>query len=119
MDNRITTHWDAALLEVTLLGAFHAGQKEIKLFYKDPLTGEQRFFAISPRTPPTRPMDFPYNDVEAWLAFGCTGDSEWIYIGFSDRPNLDRVDTTREFEIIEGKIPDNEIERVLSFGFRI
>lgn len=36
MDNRITLHWDAALLEVTLLSAFHSGQKEISLFFKDP-----------------------------------------------------------------------------------
>ncbi len=36
MDNKVSLHWDAALLEVTLLGAFHAGQNEIALFYKDP-----------------------------------------------------------------------------------
>jgi len=36
MDNKVSLHWDAALLEVTLLGAFHAGQDELKLFYKDP-----------------------------------------------------------------------------------
>ena len=36
MDDKITLHWDAALLEVTLLSAFHAGQKEITLFFKDP-----------------------------------------------------------------------------------
>jgi hypothetical protein len=43
MDDRISTHWDAALLEVTLIGAFHAGQEEIKLFYKDPYTGRTSF----------------------------------------------------------------------------
>jgi hypothetical protein len=43
MDGRISVHWDAALLEVTLLGAFHAGQEEVKLFYKDPYTGETSF----------------------------------------------------------------------------
>lgn len=43
MDGKISVHWDAALLEVTLLEAFHAGQDEIKLFYKDPYTGEVSF----------------------------------------------------------------------------
>jgi hypothetical protein len=36
MDDRIHTHWDAALLEVTLLNAFHSGQDKFKLFYTDP-----------------------------------------------------------------------------------
>ncbi len=36
MDNKVSLHWDAALLEVTLLGAFHAGQDEVAMFYKDP-----------------------------------------------------------------------------------
>lgn len=36
MDRRVTPYWDAALLEVTLLGGFHAGQKDkFKLFYLD------------------------------------------------------------------------------------
>ena len=43
MDNYVELHWDAALLQVTLLSAFHSGQDEIKLFYKDPLSGK-RFF---------------------------------------------------------------------------
>lgn len=36
MDNKVTLHWDAALLEVTLLSAFHAGQDEIYLYFKIP-----------------------------------------------------------------------------------
>lgn len=43
MDGKISIHWDAALLEVTLLGAFHAGQDNIKLFYKNPITLETSF----------------------------------------------------------------------------
>lgn len=43
MDNKVTTHWDAALLEVTMLGAFHSGQSEFKLFYKNPVSGEIEF----------------------------------------------------------------------------
>ncbi len=43
MDGRVAPHWDAALLEVTLLASFHAGQEEFKLFYKDPETQETTF----------------------------------------------------------------------------
>lgn len=43
MDGKVTTHWDAALLEVTLLASFHAGQDTFKLFYENPATGEVSF----------------------------------------------------------------------------
>jgi hypothetical protein len=44
MDGEVKPHWDAALLQTTLLAAsFHAGQKKIKMFYADPLTEEQYF----------------------------------------------------------------------------
>ncbi|MES2768104.1 MAG: hypothetical protein V4596_03080 [Bdellovibrionota bacterium] len=43
MDGRVTTHWDAALLEVTLLASFHAGQEEFKLYYQNPADGETTF----------------------------------------------------------------------------
>lgn len=39
MDNHIKIHWDAALLEVTLLSAFHAGQDYLKLFFFNPNYG--------------------------------------------------------------------------------
>ena len=35
-------HWDAALLEVTLLSAFHAGQKSIMIMYDGELTSETK-----------------------------------------------------------------------------
>ena len=47
MDNRVELHWDAALLQVTLLSAFHAGQDKIKLFYKDPLSQKVYFSDVS------------------------------------------------------------------------
>ncbi len=40
MDGEVSPHWDAALLEVTLLASFHAGQDDFKLFYKNPATQE-------------------------------------------------------------------------------
>ena len=43
MDGHVKLHWDAALLQVTLLSAFHAGQDKIVLFYKDPLSERVSF----------------------------------------------------------------------------
>ena len=43
MDGKIHLHWDAALLQITMLSVFHSGQEKIKLFYKDPLTQEVSF----------------------------------------------------------------------------
>lgn len=43
MDGKITQHWDAALLEVTLLAAFHAGQDHITLYYKNPADQKVKF----------------------------------------------------------------------------
>ena len=54
----------------------------------DEMTGETQAFATSPRAAPTRPMAFPYGGVRAWLGFGCDGQDEWVYIGFTDAPNL-------------------------------
>ena len=43
MDGRVKPHWDAALFQTTLLASFHAGQDEIKMFYRDPLSNELYF----------------------------------------------------------------------------
>jgi hypothetical protein len=47
MDGKVWPHWDAALLEVTLLSAFHAGQDEIKMFYKNAANGEMYFTKVT------------------------------------------------------------------------
>ncbi|MDZ4663209.1 MAG: hypothetical protein SGJ18_16485 [Pseudomonadota bacterium] len=43
MDEKISLHWDAALLEVTLLSAFHSGQRDVMLFFKDPASKSTYF----------------------------------------------------------------------------
>lgn len=43
MDNHISLHWDAALLEVTLLANFHAGQEDFTFYYQDRKTGDVKF----------------------------------------------------------------------------
>lgn len=57
----------------------------------DQMTGERSANAISPKVTATEPMGFPYQHTEAWLGFGCDGEDEWTFIGFSNTPNL--VDT--------------------------
>jgi len=60
----------------------------------DEMTGEVQAFAFSKPVGPTRKMSFPYGDVTATLAFGCDSGSEWLYIAFSESPNL--LDTQTE-----------------------
>lgn len=43
MDGRVDIHWDAALLEVTLLASFHAGQDIFKFYYEDRQTKKVLF----------------------------------------------------------------------------
>jgi hypothetical protein len=43
MDGRVDIHWDAALLEVTLLASFHAGQDKFKFYYMNPKTQRTSF----------------------------------------------------------------------------
>ena len=60
----------------------------------DEMTGEKSHYASSPKIMATNPMDFPYNDVVAWIGVSCSGNQEWAYFGFSTSPNL--VDTEIE-----------------------
>jgi len=64
MDHEVAPHWDAALLEVTLLSAFHAGQSEIKLFYYDPNTKETTFASTTYKQ---TPCQTPSREVQAHM----------------------------------------------------
>lgn len=52
MDGRVHPHWDAALLEVTLLASFHAGQEEIALYYQNIKTKKTSFTETTLRQTP-------------------------------------------------------------------
>jgi len=65
MDDEVTPHWDAALMEVTLLAAFHAGQDEIKLYYNDPQTQKTSF---TNKTRKQTPCEVPEKMQAATLA---------------------------------------------------
>jgi len=59
----------------------------------DEMTGKRQAYAHSPQVGPTRPMPFPYTGTRAWLGFGCNGQDEWAYVGFSNQPNLINTET--------------------------
>ncbi|RUO18716.1 hypothetical protein CWE06_10770 [Aliidiomarina haloalkalitolerans] len=72
------------------------------------MTGDVSVFAISTKTKPLRAMSFPYHSTEAWLGFGCTSDSEWIFLGFSSTPNLNRTELLDGFNRIKTRARFNE-----------
>ena len=64
---------------------------------KDEMTNEQVVYALSPHVTPSRQMDFPYADTEAWVGFMCDGKNEWLYIDFSNTPNIVNTEPTEGF----------------------
>ncbi len=79
----------------------------------DEMSGEVSAYAISPYISPTHPMDFPYEDVEAWIGVGCSKANEWAYIGFSTAPNLVNTATQNGYDEISTRIKwDDSIQSV-------
>ena len=74
----------------------------------DEMTGKTSPYCFSPFTSPTKSMDFPYSDTQAWLGIGCNGDSEWVYIGFTNEPNLLNTDTEDGYDVISTRIKWND-----------
>jgi hypothetical protein len=80
---------------------------------KDEMTGEKSAYASSSATFPTEIMDFPYSDTKAWLGVGSDGNSEWVYVGFNNSPNLNNTDTQDGYNLIRTRIKwDDEVENV-------
>src|SRR6266513_527603 len=80
------------LLLIALPTATSAAAQWTNSVSKDEMTSEQTVFAISPHATPSRPMDFPYADTDAWVGFMCDGKNEWMYMGFSNTPNLNNTE---------------------------
>lgn len=53
------------------------------------LTETISYFAVSARTTPTRKLNYPYEQIAVSLGFGCDGSDEWMYLSFSEPPNID------------------------------
>jgi hypothetical protein len=71
---------------------------------KDEMTNERMFFATSARSSPSRTLDFPYGDTKAWLGFGCKGNDEWVFVGFSNQPNLVNTETGDGYNYFETRV---------------
>lgn len=105
----------SAIILVTMIAAplDATAQQWRNTVSRDEMTGEVSAYAISPSASPTRPMAFPYNDVTGFLAFGCNGNSEWAYIGFSEEPNLTNQSIQDGYSSFRMRIKwDDEIETV-------
>ncbi|WP_434940256.1 zinc ribbon domain-containing protein [Shewanella sp. HL-SH8] len=80
---------------------------------KDEMTGAFSAYAASPTSYPAQEMDFPYRDVSSWLAIGCDKNSEWIYFGFNNSPNLTDTETLEGYNLINTRIRwDDVVENV-------
>ncbi|MCF8001547.1 MAG: hypothetical protein K9K76_06815 [Halanaerobiales bacterium] len=80
---------------------------------KDEMTEEETWYATSPYVAPTETMGFPYHNVEASLLVGYNGKSEWVYIVFSEAPNIIDDETKDGYNLIYTRIKwDDEIENV-------
>lgn len=75
---------------------------------KDEMTGQRSSYATSTTVRPTKIMSFPYGDTVAWLGIGCDGESEWVYIGFSDSPNLNGTEIEDGYNRIEARVKWND-----------
>lgn len=79
----------------------------------DKMTGKRQVFASSPTIGATEKMDFPYQDVAAWLGVGCDGKNEWAYIGFTKAPNLTDTETEHGYNRISTRIKwDDAVQNV-------
>jgi hypothetical protein len=79
----------------------------------DKMSGERQVYATSPSVEPTQEMEFPYNNVKAWLAVECGGKKERAYIGFTTEPNLTDTEIKSGYSLIPARIKwDNKIQNV-------
>lgn len=107
MDGRISLHWDAALLEVTLLGSFHAGQEQIELFYRNPTDRSIAFVTeVYNQSPGCNPVDT--DKVRSARLY-----DYWQFSASTDRANCNRsgINITKEqFRKLGQAISDYERE---------
>lgn len=79
---RIALYLLILLLTVSAYGQWRNSSSQ------DPMTGEMTWYAISPYVTSTSKMSFPYTGTEAWIGIGKDSKDEWVYIGFTNEPNL-------------------------------
>lgn len=80
---------------------------------KDEMTGKFSAFTHSPSSYPTKTMGFPYADVKSWMGVGCNSESEWVYFGFNNAPNLSNTETKDKYNLIKTRISwDDNVESI-------
>ena len=80
---------------------------------KDEMTGDVSSYCSSPSTTSTKTMSFPYSDTRGWIGVGCDGNSEWVYVGFTEAPNLQNTSIGDGFNSISTRIKfDDNVETV-------
>lgn len=80
---------------------------------KDEMTEEETWFAVSPEVEPTKKMNFPYSSVWAWMGIGYNGKDEWVYIGFTEAPNLINTTIKDGYDLISIRVKwDDELDNV-------
>jgi hypothetical protein len=57
------------------------------------MTGDQSFYSESQPVSSKSPMNFPYKDTQASIVVACNKTSEWAYIYFTSKPNLNSTET--------------------------
>lgn len=78
---------------------------------KDEMTGKKSAYATSSTVTSTTPMDFPYKGTTAHLGIGCDEGSEWVYVGFSQSPNLQNTETKDGYNLIKTRVKwDDKVE---------
>lgn len=75
---------------------------------KDEMTGAKRGFASSIRVAPSRPMEFPYGNVKAWMGVGCSEENQWAYFGFTTSPNLNNTKTEDGYSSLTARLKWDE-----------
>ncbi len=70
----------------------------------DPITGKTSAYAISPGFNSTEEMEFPYGGTEMSIGFGCNTDSEWLYLYFTEAPNLINNDTKDGYNLSSSRV---------------
>lgn len=77
------------------------------------MTGETSYFAISPNTQSTRPMNFPYHNTSTEIGIVCTKGKQVIFFNFNNQPNLVNTTTENGYNNISTRIKiDNHLERI-------
>jgi|AntDeeMinimDraft_5_1070356.scaffolds.fasta_scaffold23980_1 hypothetical protein len=83
---------------------------------KDEMTGEETWYALSPKTTTNNPMGFPYNGTKAWIGVGADGSSDWVYIGFSQEPNIKNTETKDGYSVFTTRVKWNDDVQYVDFS---